>query len=215
MVVSRKEKQSFIAKNLIFLRAKKGDTQEEMAKLLDLKGKSSYKAYEDGRALPDIHKLLRLASYFDVSLENLVNKDISTQQPESSSEEFLYEIEVNPIKIAAGSAKGFGDEEYISQTKTIQIPYKPYGISRAFEIIGDSMEPEIKDGSTIIGIKISRDEIKLNRSYVIVTTNGPQCKNIRFGDDGIIYLISKNENYLVKHIREDEVLEMWEVWKTI
>ncbi len=49
MKVLKKEKPSFIATNLRILRKKSGDTLESMAKLLLLKGKSSYNAYEEGR----------------------------------------------------------------------------------------------------------------------------------------------------------------------
>lgn len=215
MVISRKEKHSYIAKNLIFLRKKMSKTLEEMAELLSLKGKSSYKAYEEGRALPDIHKLMRLAAFFDVSLENMVYKDIATLKPEKTTNAIFYEVEKISVKIAAGYAKSFGDTEYIEKIKKIKIPYKPYGIARAFEIKGDSMEPEIMDGATIIGIKISNNEIKDKKAYVIVTTDGPQCKSIRIGDGDTIYLISKNEKYPPMHLKKTDVLEIWEVWKTV
>lgn len=215
MVIPRKEKHSYIGQNLIFLRKREGKTLEEMAELLLLKGKSSYKAYEEDRALPDIHKLMKLASFFDVSLENLVYKDIATLRAEKHTSETFYEVEKIPVKIAAGYAKSFGDPEFIDKLKRIKIPYKPYGIARAFEIDGDSMEPDLKNGCTVIGIKISSGEIKDNRSYVVVTTNGAQCKSIRVGMDDTIYLISKNERYAPMHISKSEVLEIWEVWKII
>lgn len=77
------------------------------------------------------------------------------------------------------------------------------------------MEPEIND-KTIVIIRINNCEIKDNKSYVIVTINGIQCKNVRMdGSSDFIYLISKNTKYPPKHIRKDEILEMWEVWKIL
>lgn len=113
-------------------------------------------------------------------------------------------------------SEGFGDEQ-IMKLEKIKIPYKPYGIARAFEIDGDSMEPDVKNGSTVIGIKVSNAEaeIKDNRAYVVVTRDGGQCKNIRFGEDDTIYLISRNEKYRPKHINKADVLELWEVWKIV
>ncbi len=217
MVVSRKDKHSYIGKNLLFLRKQKDKTLEEMAYFLSLKGKSSYKAYEDDRALPDIHKLMKLASYFDVSLEELVYQDIeNTKKSKKTTEEKFYEVEKIPIAAAAGYAKSFGDNNYIRKLKKIKIPFKPYGIARAFDIDGDSMEPEIEDGATVIGIKIGRSEIRDNKAYIIVTTEGVQCKNVRIDKkEDILYLISKNEKYSPKHINKSEVMEMWEVWKTL
>ena len=40
MAVPRKEKHSYIGQNLFFLRKQKGNTLEQMAELLFLKGKS-------------------------------------------------------------------------------------------------------------------------------------------------------------------------------
>lgn len=212
MVVSRKHKESFIAQNLLFLRKREEKTLEEMSDFLSLKSKSSYKAYEEGKAVPDIFKLMKLATFFDVSLENMVYKDISTLKPEKATTEILYEVEKIPVKAAAGYARSFGDNEYIDKLKTIKIPYKPYGIARAFEIDGDSMEPEIKNKTTVIGIKINARELKDRGIYIIVTDDGIQCKEIRKSGD-TIYLISKNENHPMKHIESGEVRELWEVWK--
>lgn len=215
MAVFRKEKPSFLATNLKFLRKNSENTLEEMADFLSLKGKSSYNAYEAGRALPDIHKVMKLANYFDVSLEDLVYKDISTTKPiKDSNVTKSYQIELVPVKAAAGYIKGFRDTEWVNKLNKINIPYKPYGIARAFEIDGDSMEPEIKDRSRVIGIKIGRNELRDNHTYIIVLKDGLLCKNIRIGEDlNTVYLISKNERYPPKHINSGEVLELWEVWK--
>ncbi len=214
MVISRKDKPSFISANLAYLRQSAGKTMEEMAELLSLKGKSSYGSYEDRRATPDIYKLIKLASYFDVSVEDLVYKDLAnTKIGKETSVKKLYEIPIVPISVKAGYAKGFGDIEWLDSLKTIQISTKPYGIARAFEIDGDSMEPLISDKSIVVGIKIARGEIKDNKTYVVVTKDGPQCKNIRKNDkDNTIYLLSKNEKYPPMHIDSTDILEMWEVW---
>lgn len=217
MVISRKEKKSYLAKNLLLLRKQKGMTLEEMAEMLSLGSKSSYKAYEEGRALPDIHKIMKLASFFDVAVADFVYQDIENLNNKDKSEERrLFEVSKIPVAAAAGYATCFGDEKYINELEKIKIPYEPYGIARAFDIVGDSMEPEIMNGATIIGIKIGSTEIKDNKSYVIVTNDGVQCKKIRVDEEsGIIYLISKNEKYSPKHLSLDDIKEIWEVWKTL
>ena len=214
MVISRKEKESHLAKNLLLLRKQRSMTLEEMAELLSLSSKSSYKAYEEGRALPDIFKIMKLASFFDVAVADLVYQDLENLKNKSKSEERkLFEVAKIPVAAAAGYARSFGDNNYIKEFETIKIPYEPYGIARAFDITGDSMEPEINNGATIIGIKISSPEIRDNKSYIIVTNDGVQCKNIRVDEASeFIYLISKNEKYPPKHVKKEEVLEIWEVW---
>ncbi|HEU5166848.1 MAG TPA: S24 family peptidase [Chitinophagaceae bacterium] len=216
MVLSRKEIQSYLPENLFFLRKQKNKTLEEMAELLSLKGKSSYKAYEDGRALPDIHKVLKLASFFDVGVTDLMYQDIENFKSKKTEEQTLFEVLKVPVKAAAGYARSFGDSTYIKKLETIKIPYKPYGIARAFDISGDSMDPEIPDGVTVIGIKIKSNEIQDNKSYVVVSTEGVQCKKIRVDKkNDIIYLISRNENYPPKHMSTSDVNEIWEVWKIL
>jgi len=217
MVSTRKVKESYLAKNLFYLRKMKRVTLEEMAEMLSLSGRSSYKAYEENRALPDIHKLMKLASFFDVAVADLVYQDIGNLKDKSKSiERKLFEVAKIPIAAAAGYARSFGDSDYIKELETIKIPFEPYGIARAFDIDGDSMEPEIINGSTVVGIKIGSSEIKDNKSYIIVTVDGVQCKNIRLDKaSDIIYLLSKNEKYLPRHVSKGDVLEIWEVWKIL
>lgn len=214
---SRKGKLTNLPQNLIYLREQKGGTQEEMAKLLALSGKSSYRAYESGGALPDIHKLMKLASFFEVPVYDLVYKDLENSRNKSTAQpKKMFEVPKVPVSAAAGYPKGFGDNSYIKKLKTIKIPYEPYGIARAFDIAGDSMEPVIADGSTVIGIKISPLEIMDNKEYIVVTDDDLLCKNIRLqkGSD-YVYLISKNEKYPPRHILKEQVKELWEVWKTL
>ena len=215
MVISRKEKPSYIASNLRYLRNSVGCTLEDMVKVLSLKGKSSYNAYEKGRAIPDIFKLMHLANYFDVSIEDLVYKDLEkVSKKKESGDTDLYKIEVVPFLAAAGYGKGYSDEKWIEKLETIQTPYKPYGIARAFEIEGDSMEPDIHDHTIAIGIKIGKNEVKNNHTYIIVTEEGYFCKNVMLSEDAkTAYLISKNEKYKPKHIKAIEVKELWEIWK--
>ncbi|MBL0072104.1 MAG: helix-turn-helix transcriptional regulator [Bacteroidetes bacterium] len=88
-----------------------------MAELLSLAGKSSYKAYEEGRALPDIHKLMRLATFFDVGVVDLVYQDLESFKTKNSIEKTRqFKIVKIPVA-AAGYSKGFEDADYIKNSK--------------------------------------------------------------------------------------------------
>lgn len=216
MAVPRKERLSYIGKNLRYLRKQRGNTLEQMAEMLSLKGKSSYQAYEEDRALPDIHKIMKLASYYDLSVEELVYKDLESLGDVDTGKEIqLYPVEKIPVAARAGYAQGYGDIGYIRSLETINIPFKPYGPARAFEIDGDSMEPEISDGATVIGIKVSPAEVKNNKSYIVVTDDGVQCKGISFGEGDTVYLISRNLAHGIKHINKNDIREIWQVWQII
>lgn len=55
------------------LRKAKGATIEQMLELLDVK-RRVYFYYESGEREPNIEKLITLADYFDVSLDELVGR---------------------------------------------------------------------------------------------------------------------------------------------
>lgn len=60
-----------IADRIAFLRKKKGITQEELARRLNVTNQSVSK-WESGLCCPDIQLLLELASYFEVSIDELL-----------------------------------------------------------------------------------------------------------------------------------------------
>lgn len=60
--------------NLSILRKKKGLTQEEIAKFLNL-STTGYSYYEQGKREPNIDILCKLADYYNVSLDYLVGRE--------------------------------------------------------------------------------------------------------------------------------------------
>lgn len=66
-------------KNLIWLRKSKGMTQDEIAKKFGFKGKSSWSLIEYGEISISVENLIRLADFYEVSLDDLVKKDLSKE----------------------------------------------------------------------------------------------------------------------------------------
>ena len=60
-----------LAENLVYLRRKKGVTQEIVADFLGIT-KASVSKWETGISLPDIAQLPKLASYYDISIDELM-----------------------------------------------------------------------------------------------------------------------------------------------
>lgn len=205
------KKSNFIAKNLIYLRCLKESTLEEVSDFLGLSGKSSYRAYEQEEAVPGIHILLKLASYFDVSLDELVRIDLRKQsQNEPVVFSMKHEVPIIPMKARAGYISGFQDENFIDSLETITVPYKPYGIARAFQIEGDSMEPEVTDGAYVVGIKIDQNELQSGKNYVVVTEDGDVVyKTVMVNSDHTLTLISRNVKYSPKVVEGGNIKEMW------
>ena len=68
------------------LRAKKNITQEDMAKLLNIK-RQTYSAYERGVSFPDIVALTKIADFFEVSTDYLLCHKKATSEKQSVSDE--------------------------------------------------------------------------------------------------------------------------------
>ena len=61
-------------------------TQTQLAEIVGV-GYTTIVGYENGKTLPPIDKLDRIATYFGVSLGNLIDKDLSKPQPAESAKE--------------------------------------------------------------------------------------------------------------------------------
>ncbi len=65
--------------NLRYLRKKNNITQTALAKVLGFKGKSSVCAIETGMVEISVDNLIKLADYFNVTLDQLVKEDLSKE----------------------------------------------------------------------------------------------------------------------------------------
>lgn len=223
----------FIHTNLKFLRKQKGWTQEEMANELDIK-RSLVGAYEEGRAKPNYELLVQLGKLFTVSIDRLITTDLRlTEKVPIFSEEQLQNditgknlrvlaitvdkkdnenIELVPVKAAAGYLNGFGDPTYIKELNRFRLPFLPAGTYRAFEIKGDSMLP-LQPGSVVVGEYTDNwKNIKDGQTYIILSKHdGIVYKRVfnQIEANGTLILRSDNPSYPAYSIKIDEVLEIW------
>lgn len=68
-----------LSKNLKFLRRKEGYRQEDMSAILGYSNKSSYCLLEKGQYEPDIKRLVNLAEFFGVSVDDLLKRDLEKE----------------------------------------------------------------------------------------------------------------------------------------
>ena len=210
---------SIACKNLKYLRKLRGWTQEEFAAKLKIK-RSLLGAYEEERADPRIDVLEKVGDMFKLSLDELFRKDLN----ENKGGGYLAkrralklaiasnEIQLVPIKAAAGYLAGYGDPEFLDELNTFTLPMLAPGQYRAFEIVGDSMLPT-QSGSVIVGEKVEdTTDVKSNDTYIVVSRN-----------EGIVYkrvlknnklknkltLVSDNSSYQPYHVNTEDVIELW------
>jgi transcriptional regulator with XRE-family HTH domain len=184
---------SFLAPNLKWLRAQQGITQTQLAEALKL-NRPVIGAYEEQRAEPKISVLNDMAEYFGISVNDLVNLDLSKKKKSKSAapETGLRVLSVVvdgssdkervalvPAKAAAGYLNGYGDPEFVETLKTFDLPFNELQRDRTyrmFQIKGDSMLP-IPDGAYIIGSYLENfNGVRPGECYIFVTDN-----------DGIVY----------------------------
>jgi transcriptional regulator with XRE-family HTH domain len=210
---------SIACKNLKYLRKLRGWTQEEFAQKLRIK-RSLLGAYEEERAEPRIDVLEIVGDIFKLSLDELLRKDLN----ETKGGSYLAkrraqklaaatnDIQLVPVKAAAGYLAGYADPEFLDELNTFTLPMLAPGNYRAFEIVGDSMLPT-PSGSVIVGEKVDNiDDVKSNQTYVVVSRS-----------EGIVYkrvmrnnklknkftLVSDNATYQPYNVNTEDLLEVW------
>ena len=221
----------FIHTNIKFLRKQKGWTQEQLATELNIK-RSLIGSYEEGRAKPNYDVLADIAKSFKHTIDHLITKDLrltekvplfSTEQMDAASQnlrvlaitvdkEDKENIEMVPVKAAAGYLNGYSDPTFIKELSRFRLPFLPVGTYRAFEIKGDSMLP-LLPGSVVVGEYVDNwRSIKDGLTYIVLSKHdGIVYKRVfnQVEDNGSLVLRSDNTAYPVYSIQIDEVLEVW------
>mgnify|MGYP001478214668 FL=1 len=214
-----------VNENIRFLRKKKGWTQEKFSKKIGIK-RSLVGAYEEGRSDPRLNNLLKMCEVFQISLDNILKKEVSklleSQYLKSDSQDVKVlsitvdklgeeNIELINQKASAGYLNSYSDFEFIQNLPKFQLPFLNFsGTHRAFEIKGDSMLP-LTSGSIVIGKYIEDIEfVKDGKTYILLTKeDGIVYKRVELLDNSI-KLISDNKEYEPYQIANLDILEIWE-----
>ncbi len=223
------------AKNIKFLRKRRGRTQDDVASALGLK-RSTLSGYENSVAEPGINVLIAFSKYFEIAVDTLLKMDLgklsesqlgelergfdaylsgsnfrvlATTVDEGNREN----IELVPEKAKAGYMTGYADPEFISELPVFKLPFllsnRKY---RTFQLKGDSMLP-IPDGSWVTGEYVQDwFEIKDGQAYIIFTMDDGIMFKIaenRIKGEGKLILYSLNPVYEPFKVRISEVREIW------
>lgn len=70
----------FFKENLRYLRKKNHLSQVDMARMLDYKSFTTIQKWEDGSATPKYDVLIRIADHFNVSIDDLLRKELKEKQ---------------------------------------------------------------------------------------------------------------------------------------
>ena len=225
---------SLLASNLKYLRRRQEQklTQERLAQLLAV-SPSTYGSYEEGRAEPRLDTLLQICQIFSVTTEDILTVDLSKVEVIGASGELgqraghgrtrilvatvdkegIDNIEMVPVKAAAGYARGYADPDFIQGLPTFQVPFLDTRRKhRAFAVSGDSMPP-VPDGALVFGQFVENWwQIKDGSLAVVVTQNdGVVFKKIfnYLKDRACLVMASTNPIYQPFVVPEEEIQEVW------
>lgn len=213
-----------INENIRFLRKELGLTQDLFAQKLEIK-RSLIGAYEEGRAEPRLELLQKMAALGGYSVDILIGRDLSQMKPYEKKalqgkdvmvvtvdEQSRNNIELVPVKAAAGYLNGYADPEYIKELPRFKLPILKQGTYRAFEISGDSMLP-ILPGTIVIGEWVEDiSQVKNGKPYILVTSKeGIVFKRLfnYLQESGKLFLVSDNRQYAPYQVDGAEVIEIW------
>ncbi len=210
---------SIACKNLKYLRKLRGWTQEEFALKLKIK-RSLLGAYEEERAEPRIEVLETVGDIFKLSLDELLRKELNelkggnylAKRRAQKLAAATNDIQLVPVKAAAGYLAGYADPEFLDELNTFTLPMMAPGNYRAFEIVGDSMLPT-PSGSVIVGEKVEDiEDVKSNQTYIVVSrSEGIVYKRIMRNNKlkNKFTLVSDNVTYQPYNVNTEDLIEVW------
>lgn len=169
-------------------------------------------SWKKGAYTPKSDKLALIASFFGVSLDYLMGVSASPlpKSPEwQDADEFEAELDERPEsvwvpvigRVAAGFRKIMNEE--ILGFEPVDYDLAESGRFFALRIAGDSMEPEIKKGSTAI-VRCQQDADSGDVCVVSINGDEATCKKIQKTDNGIM-LVSNNPAYPPRYFSAKEI----------
>jgi phage repressor protein C with HTH and peptisase S24 domain len=160
--------------------------------------KRNFIPYEDILEFCALKKISVNWLFFDQAVDML----------KAETEKFFQVRYFSDVRASAGGG-GFGEigeEEYI--TVDAKVMHNMVGMGNtdleAINVIGESMEPTLQDGS-IVFIDKTQTNVNKNGIFIAETNNGLFIKRIRTRADGMIELISDNPLYPPEVMQPDEV----------
>ena len=229
---------SFFANNIKLLRQRKHLSQDAVAKELDLT-RSSLSGYENSTAQAPYEVLIRLSSFYNISIDVILKKDVSKipdrdlfnmEQNDnydiygaqlrtlvtSSTDNTKPNSELVPIQVIGVYSTNYNDPDFIKDLPLMKLPFladsKKY---RAFPITDESMTPIIKGSYVVTEYFADWSNIEDGGYYIIVSeTKGVLFKQIfnNKPDEKSIQLCS---NDLTFEPFDIEITEIKEVWKFV
>lgn len=189
--------KDIMAKNIQFYMDKYEKTRQDMCDALGVKY-TTFTDWVKGNSYPRIDKIELMANYFGISKADLV-EDHTKYESNSLKK-------ATTIKIYGRVAAGIPLEAIEDVIDEEEIPEELARTGEFFglRISGDSMEPDIHNGDTVI-VKRQNDAESDEIVIALINGNDGVCKRLKKYADSIA-LISLNPNYEPMYFNQAEIL---------
>ncbi len=190
-------------------------TQQELGEKIDIPT-STIGNYESGSRTQNQSQTMRIAKFFNVSVDYLVGnakyKNWAEYDAELGEEklkslkaeiDFLNSIDFVPIPVLGSIAAGVPIEAQEDRIGTEVVPRKWNGEFFGLVVRGTSMEPTIKDGDTVI-VRVQND-IEDDEVGAILIADDVTLKRIRKSPLGITLI---GDNFPPKFYSNDEIITL-------
>lgn len=193
---------SILSKNIRYLRKKNEWSQDYIAEKLGYKSYTTIQKWEMGTSEPPLKKTRELADLFNIDIDDLTNKDVEFPSTQTGVSKKGASINVLG-RVAAGIPLEAIEE--IVDTEEITENLARTGRFFGLRIKGDSMEPDIHDGDTVI---VRQQDDAENDEIVIALVNGNDgvCKRLKKYQNSIA-LVSLNAKYEPMYFNKKEIVE--------
>lgn len=206
--------------NLRLFRKANNLTQDAVAEYLGVT-KGFISQVENGKAPLPEDKLKKLLDNPQWSVEEYKRvatsfKTASLATPEEPvtvrDGDVLYRVPLLPIFAQAGHLTGWSEGVMEVQCEKVVSPVKD--IDMAVHIYGESMYPDIPNGSVVYVRKVSGRIIDFGHAYILDTVDGPILKYLAPGsDEGHLRCLSANHDpkFAPYEVMKEDILGMYKV----
>ena len=201
------ENKIFLASNIKYLRLLNNKTQEEVGEICN-KTNTAVSNWEKGIREPDAVDLSALSNYFNVSIDNLMLKDLRFDNGT------IVDVNSNTVMIPVlGTIKaGIPIEAQEDILEYVDIPKKWLKGNKSFyglRISGDSMYPKYNENDIVIFEKNGDYELA-NRKDCAVMVNGFDAtfKNVTILENGLTLTplnLNNQDNYLPTFYNKEQI----------
>lgn len=155
------------------------------------------------RNSPHYPEIMQFLAKRNISINWFFFNQLPETLIEATSDYIILKYQKSIIASAGGGAINY-EIDLTSLVELLDYINSSYKYTEVLCVFGDSMEPDIKDGSLVF---IDKSQVDINRAgvYIVITTDGLFIKKIAVKDDRIV-LKSTNKNFTDIKVNINDIL---------